>query len=308
MSVLRDRWVIVLAGGDGSRLIGTTVGGIRLDRPKQFCRIGDERTLLRIALDRALRLVGPDRIVVLVSRAHRLWWGPELLELALPHVLEQPANRGTAVAILHAIVHILQHDADPVVALLPTDHAVEDEDVLATALDGALTAATRRRRRLILLGIRPEVADEGYGWIVPGHEAGPARSVRAFVEKPSRPTAAALMRHGALWNSLLLASMGHAVVDLFRHAQPQLLDAYLENLLQRGWGPGAIEALYAGLDPLDFSRDLLEQAPERLDVWTVAPCGWTDLGTPRRVAAWLERRMIGAEVPRRDALVPLNAW
>ena len=308
MSALRDRWAIVLAGGEGTRLIGATVEGTRLDRPKQFCRIGDERTLLRITLDRALRLVGPERIVVIVCRGHRLWWGPELLELGLPHVLEQPSNRGTAVAILHAIVHILQHDPDPVVTLLPSDHRVEDEDVLAGALTAALAAAPRRRRRSILLGIRPEIADEAYGWIVPGHEAGPLRSVRAFVEKPSRPTAAALMRHGALWNSFLLVSMGHALVDLYRHAQPQLLDAYLENLLRRGWGPHSIDALYSGLEPLDFSLDLLEQAPERLDVLTVAPCGWTDLGTPRRVAEWLERRAISTEVPRGSALVPINAW
>jgi mannose-1-phosphate guanylyltransferase len=308
MSTLRDRWAIVLAGGEGSRLIGTTVEGTRLDRPKQFCRIGDERTLLRITLDRALRLVGPERVVVLVCREHRLWWGPELLDAPRSHVLEQPSNRGSAVAILHAIVHILQHDPDPVVMLLPSDHRVEDEDVLARALADASTAASRRRRRSILLGIRPEIADEDYGWIVPGHEAGPFRSVRAFIEKPSRPTAAALMRHGALWNSFLLVSMGHALVDLFRHTQPELLDAYLENLLRRGWGAHAIEALYTGLEPIDFSRDLLEQAPERLDVLTVAPCGWTDLGTPRRVAEWLERHAISFAVPRRSALVPINAW
>jgi len=38
------------------------------------------------------------------------------------------------------------------------------------------------------------------------------------------------------------------------------------------------------LPNVDFSRVVLEQAQEGVHVLPVPPCGWTDLGTPRRVS------------------------
>ena len=48
---------------------------------------------------------------------------------------------------------------------------------------------------------------------------------------------------------------------------------------------------------LDFSRDVLEGQESRLRVLTVPACGWSDLGTPRRVADTLSR--IAAKSNRR---------
>lgn len=304
MSAMRERWVVVLAGGDGTRLFGHTVLGKRIDRPKQFCRFGEERSLLRATIERALRLVGPQRIVLVVCAAHREWWTRELLDLPPVHVVEQPGNRGTAIAILEATLHILQDDPDPAIVALPSDHAIEDEDIVVQAVHTAwhLTA----ERRVTLLGIAPDQADAGYGWIVPGREPGPLRSVRAFIEKPSRPTAAALMRHGALWNSFIFTGRGLTLVDLFRRTQPAVLHACLENLAERGTGLEARSVLYPTVEPLDFSRDLLEHVPEWLDVLPVESCGWTDLGTPQRLNEWLVRRH-GRDVPRRE-WVPIDAW
>jgi len=47
--------------------------------------------------------------------------------------------------------------------------------------------------------------------------------------------------------------------------------------------------LYARLPELDFSRHVLEGAEKSLRVVAVPPCGWSDLGTPRRVGEALRR-------------------
>lgn len=48
--------------------------------------------------------------------------------------------------------------------------------------------------------------------------------------------------------------------------------------------------LYGHLPVVDFSRDILEsELHGRLRVLPVAACGWTDLGTPRRVAETVQR-------------------
>jgi mannose-1-phosphate guanylyltransferase len=53
--------------------------------------------------------------------------------------------------------------------------------------------------------------------------------------------------------------------------------------------PLATSELYGRLPELDFSRHVLEGAEQSLRVLPVPPCGWSDLGTPKRVAEALRR-------------------
>ena len=46
----------------------------------------------------------------------------------------------------------------------------------------------------------------------------------------------------------------------------------------------ALEGLYEELKERDFSRDILEGQEQHLRVLAVPECGWSDLGTPERVA------------------------
>jgi hypothetical protein len=54
-------------------------------------------------------------------------------------------------------------------------------------------------------------------------------------------------------------------------------------------GDSSLTRLYENLSPVDFSRSVVQQAPQALRVITAPACGWNDLGTPRRVADTLRR-------------------
>jgi hypothetical protein len=45
-----------------------------------------------------------------------------------------------------------------------------------------------------------------------------------------------------------------------------------------------ISGFYEQLPRLDFSSDILQKQSDDLWMLTAPPCGWSDLGTPRRVA------------------------
>jgi mannose-1-phosphate guanylyltransferase len=62
--------------------------------------------------------------------------------------------------------------------------------------------------------------------------------------------------------------------------------------------PSALTELYERLPVVDFSRAVVQQAPQTLRVITAPACGWTDLGTPRRVADTLTR--LGDNAARRS--------
>ena len=289
--------------------MGAMIRGRRVDRPKQFCRFGEGESLLQMTLVRARRATRSSRLVAVVAESHRAWWQSELHDVPAESVLVQPAPRGTAVALLHAVLHILRHDDDPLIVVHPCDHGVEAEAPLLEALDRAIAAASDRDRDLVLLGASPEHPETEYGWIVPEPgEATRVRRVRGFVEKPSLPAAAALIRQGALWNTFLLAASGRGLLSVFCRSLPQLVNTYLQTMPRAGWCADSLTRLYASLPVLDFSRDVLERSTDRLRVAGMRACGWTDLGTPARLESWLARRRpVPSLASVRDSLLAASA-
>jgi len=282
-------WVVVLAGGEGSRVRAFTTLEDGVAVPKQFCHFRDERTLLGTTLARALRLAPREQVVVVVVEAHRKWWEPELAQLPAANVLSQPANRGTGVAILHALVHISRSDPSPRLVVMPSDHDFDDEDLLLRYVGCATETAGLYPGALVLLGIAPSHLDAEYGLIVPGAGTRHAsRPVREFVEKPTLTTAAHLARAGALWNSFIFASTGAALSGAFEATLPSLAISYFRNAAGCERDPRSLAAVFESLPECDFSRDVLQRNAGRLRLVEVPNCGWTDLGTPARLAAWLE--------------------
>jgi hypothetical protein len=51
----------------------------------------------------------------------------------------------------------------------------------------------------------------------------------------------------------------------------------------------ALAEVYRDLETLDFCRDVLQGEESALRVIPVPQCGWSDLGTPERVACCLDR-------------------
>jgi mannose-1-phosphate guanylyltransferase len=292
MSERGEIWGVVLAAGEGSRLAGLVRDARGLPLPKQFAALLGERTLLGETLARMERLLPRRRIVVVVAEAHRPHWERALAGWPAENVVVQPENRGTAAGILLPLLAIAGRDPEARVVVTPSDHHVERARPLLEAIGEALSALERPLARIVLLGVEPNDAagaGDGYGWIVPRRDAiGWPRPVERFVEKPGAAEAARLAAAGAAWNSFVFAARLDALCALYVRRAPALFDELVEVVLARrppSDRAAALAALYARLPPLDFSADLLAGSEEALVTLPVAPCGWTDLGTPERLAA-----------------------
>ena len=283
-------WVVVLAGGDGRRLAPATRDASGDHVPKQFCRFGAAETLLNHALGRARRLAPPERLISVVQEAHRRWWRVELADLPERNVISQPGNRGTAVALLQAVATIHSRDRDATVLVLPSDHEVEDERAWHATLRRVADAATLGREHVFLVGVEPQ-ADAGFGWIVPGDRSEHGtRTVLRFSEKPGIEEAAWLARQGALCSTFVFASSMRTFLDVFRSHPCERIARYAQSVSDALPGFGISAATTLDFPYSDFSHDLLERAPHRTRLVAGDPCGWTDLGTPNRLARWLGRR------------------
>jgi mannose-1-phosphate guanylyltransferase len=228
--------------------------------------------------------------VVVVAEQHRRYWREALSDLPRENVIVQPRNRGTAAGILLPVLDIvLRRDRDARLLVLPADHYVGSEDVLMRVLCSAARAVRRPGAPLVLLGMAGEEGDHEYGWILPA--AGPAAGLRAvlsFAEKPNPETSRELAAGGALVNSFILASRASTLVQLYEDALPGLVRAFVPVVLAEDREARLCE-LYDEIPSLDFSRSVLERSPGSLGVLAVPPCGWSDLGTPSRLARFLGR-------------------
>jgi mannose-1-phosphate guanylyltransferase len=289
-----NTWAVVLAAGEGSRLRDLTTSPDGTPIPKQFCSLFGKRSLLEDAIARATEIVPASRICTIVARQHRKWYLQNTGVRSLPsgNVFVQPENRGTAIGVLYSLLHVLNKDSDARVVLLPSDHYVDAPGALGLALQAATERVERDPKQIVLLGMQPDEADAELGYILPGAvDPNGGWTVAQFIEKPSLPHARDIIARGGLWNTFILAASARTLLHLFvvRFAavvvEMQLrLSRYLisprRNLTQ-------LVELYQRLPYLDFSRDILEDEQAPLCVLRVPACGWSDLGTPKRIGQTL---------------------
>ena len=306
-------WALVLAAGDGSRLRDVTIHADGGPVPKQYCSLWGGPSLLEDTLRRAANVALPEHISLIVAAQHRRWWSPAQWSLPTSRVIVQPRNRGTANGILLQMLHVMRLDPDAELVLLPSDHFVADEQILARAIRSADSNLLTTPDQIILLGMQPSFPDADLGYICPGARDGRGTfAIDGFVEKPSAGRAQQLIERGALWSAFIIVARCRTLLGLYERQFPQIVRAMRQARGDETDPTARVAALYEELPTLDFSRDVLELAdPRQLRVLAVRGCGWSDLGTPERVGQTLARLSRSHGQYRRSggaATTPNLAW
>jgi mannose-1-phosphate guanylyltransferase len=160
--------------------------------------------------------------------------------------------------------------------MFPSDHFIADEARFRAHVGRAIEAVAADPERIVLLGIKPERADAGFGYIERGPRVDGASgtwTVAGFREKPDPVTAAALVRSGALWNSFVMVFRASHLLDLIEAVRPQDVRA-LQTADEDG---------YERVTPWNFSSGFLAYIPDQLAVVEADDTGWSDWGTPEAV-------------------------
>lgn len=288
-------WAVVLAGGEGTRVrsfLQQFCGGSGL---KQFSTIIGERSMLRCTLDRVVRLIPPERVLVVVSTDHQRDVEAELAHWPSQNVIYQPLNRDTAPGILLPLAHITNRDPAATIVVFPSDHFIRDEERFIGAVRKALRELQRDPARMVLLGMPPQRGEETeYGYIVGAgkrSQADAAVPVAGFVEKPPLAQAKELIQRGALWNTMVFAVENGVLWDMVQRTAPVLYHAFrlIQMTVRGGAAAHALEHIYQAIPAVNFSSGICEPLAARLSVLPVGDVGWSDWGTPGSILRTLKK-------------------
>jgi mannose-1-phosphate guanylyltransferase len=277
-----DRYVLILAGGRGERFWPWSTP----QRPKQLLPLArDGKSLLAATVERARRLVPPERVVVLTAR--------DLVDAVRrecpgARVLGEPVGRNTAPAIGATAALVQAESPGAAFAVLPADHAIDDHDAFAADLARAFEVA-ERDRVLVTFGIPPTRAETNFGYVRRGTRlADRLHRVAAFTEKPDAARAASWVESGDhLWNAGIFVWRAAVFLDALEASKPDLAGA-VRGLAWNGGDRGferALEAVFPGLEAVSVDYAVLETAPNVLVL--DAGFDWDDLGS---WSAWAGRQ------------------
>jgi mannose-1-phosphate guanylyltransferase len=286
------RWSVILAGGDGVRLRPLTRLVSGDDRPKQFCRLVGEQSLLAQTRARSAHIVSPERTQLVFTKIHERYFQEELAADPAPSVIVQPENRGTAPAILWSLLELSSLDKDAVVAFFPSDHHYSRERRFLAGVRRAFQCAERNLDSVVILGAKPTYAEVSYGWIELGRRRSSSlRPVSRFWEKPALDVAEKLLESGCLWNTFVMVGSVRAFLAMVEETTQHLYRTFRTLALA---GTEYIGEAYRSMEDCDFARQVLSRSGNRLLALSLGDVGWSDLGDPRRAIAVLSERRIPA--------------
>jgi len=291
-SAENHRWGVILAGGDGTRLLSLTRILSGDERPKQFCRLFGGKTLLAHTRERIAPNITRDHTLYALAKTHQPLYASELSKIPPIQMIEQPRNRGTLPAIIYSLIRLNTLDERAVVAFVPSDHYYENEEGFRYGLDLAFQKAETNRDAIILLGVKARSPEVEYGWIEPTNVVAMQRTshrlfdVRRFWEKPSIEDALALWDRGCFWNTFTMVGSVSAFLQVIERTAPGLCLTF-NRILDGAKSPTReleeIQGIYESLPSSDFSREILSKNSDRLSVLSLGDVGWSDLGDPARV-------------------------
>src|SRR6476659_4252963 len=247
-----ERWAVILAGGDGTRLQSMTRTITGDDRPKQFVPVIGGSTLLDQTRSRVALSVSPTQTLFVVTEKHRRFYQSLAQSVSQNLLIEQPANKGTAPAILYALMRVAAKSPKAIVALFPSDHYFADEEAFMWHVDAAFDAVQARPTMITLLGITPSSPETEYGWIEPqqsilGTMPLSITRVRRFWEKPDSDIASMLLDNGCLWNSFVMVGRVDALLEMTRRALPNMYSQFASTMstFETATERKALHALYS---------------------------------------------------------------
>lgn len=261
---------IILAGGIGSRLFPIS----RISYPKQFLKIFNNKSLLRLTYERVINEFDDVLICSGITYKHLI----EQENITPEKIILEPENANTSAAILLSIKYILlkYNLKEANFVFLPSDHFIFNELEFVNSLKKGLNYTYKG---IITIGVNPDYPSTHYGYI----KLNPNQiiennifKVEKFIEKPNKARAKYYLKSGNyLWNSGIYILNSSYFFEDFYKINPNFRDfinlSYQELLNN-----------YKSIPKISIDYSYSEKSENLLVV--KAGFKWSDVGTFEEIA------------------------
>jgi mannose-1-phosphate guanylyltransferase len=284
MSKAIDFRPVILAGGSGTRFWPRS----RRARAKQVLALDGERSMIQQTMERLKPIASLEKSWIVTNEflAHEI--ADQLPGLPARQLIQEPCARNTAPACGLAAFLIERENPDAVLGVFPSDHVIADEPRFLKALQKGIAVAAAGDN-IVVLGIEPQRAETGYGYIETGDLAkdDSALHVRRFIEKPNQNRAEEFVAAGNYyWNSGMFLWSAKTLANAVREHLPET--APLLEGIASAYGKPEFEEVFRTLYPKceNISVDYAVLEPrsakgEHLSNLYCIPAefSWNDLGS-----------------------------
>jgi mannose-1-phosphate guanylyltransferase len=269
---------LIMAGGSGERFWPLSTK----EKPKQFLSLFSSKSLLRMTYERILPLADKSRIFFSTGLDQLKNLRREIPEAPIENIILEPERRDTTAAIGYGTLMISKVIKDPVIAVLPSDHRIEDEEGFRNTIKIAEKDA--EKDRIVTLGMTPSYPETGYGYIEVGKaESGKPTKAISFREKPNYETACQYIESKKyLWNGGIFVFKSSTILEALQRYSPVNYGILRQIDAETAKNEGIktvklIKPLFSALEKKSIDFAVMEHA-DNIDV-IPASFGWSDVGS-----------------------------
>jgi len=266
-----------MSGGIGSRFWPAS----RTTYPKQFLDFfGTGRSLLQQTFDRFSQIIPVENIYIVTNRKYKELTMEQLPELKENQILLEPQRRNTAPCIAFAANRIRAVNPKANMVVAPSDHLIlKEKDFLQRIEEGL--AFVSKHKTLLTLGMKPNRAETGYGYIqIDSEKLDNISKIKTFTEKPNKELAKVFLESGEfMWNSGIFLWNVQTILTAFDELLPDIASRF--NSGQQYFNTPKeeefINQIFPACPNISIDYGVLEKAS---NIYVLsADFGWSDLGT-----------------------------
>lgn len=270
---------LIMAGGKGTRFWPLSTE----EKPKQFLSLITEDTMLQMTVKRLEELVPVDRIFISTGERYIDYVKEQLPSLPLRNIIIEPEARNTAPCIALSAMVINRYYKDATLAILPSDHLVEDEKEFKNKLLAAYDYTKKDEDAIVTLGMKPNRPETGYGYINLKEKIDTIRNsdiykVNKFIEKPNYEKALEYLDAGTyLWNGGMFIWNNDSILNSIRELLPNTYDALKEVMhINEEFLQDIINKNYKNVDNISIDFGIMEKVS---NIYVIpSEFGWDDVG------------------------------
>ena len=271
--------IIILAGGGGTRLWPMS----RKDKPKQFCRLTSDRTILEETLER-FKEWPEEKIYIATTKSLVKPLKKILPDFPEANLIVEPDKRDTAPAMGYSALKLSLKDENEPIAFIPSDHYIGQVDRFIKSIKKA-EEVINETGKLLDISIHPTSPNTALGYTKVSNRVLEKDGIEFFQfeghkEKPDFKTAQKYLEDGSyLWHANYYMWSPKLFLEAYKKHSPRIHNDLMKikEALEKN-DQNTVEEIYGQMEKISIDYAIMEKmSPENVYI-IKGDFDWKDIG------------------------------